>query len=294
MARSMTGFGQAQRRIALAQYWVEIRSLNSRYFKATIRLPELWSSLENEIGRLLRERLRRGTVYFVLRMKTDAAAAAYTVNLAALDNYMGQLEAVRPDQSDIKLTLDLGTLLQLPGACSPPEEEEIIRASRDEVVAMIVEAVEALLGMRTREGGEVAADLLNNCQAMETQLGLVRERAGSVVQEYYQRLTKRVEELLAASGAAVDEQNMAREVAVFAERCDIAEEISRLTGHIGQFRQVLAQDDAPGRKLDFIAQEMLREANTIASKANDVSIARAVVEIKTAVDRIKEQVQNVE
>jgi uncharacterized protein (TIGR00255 family) len=294
MARSMTGFGQAQRRVAQAQYWVEIRSLNSRYFKATIRLPELWSSLENEIERLLRERLRRGTVYFVLRMKTDAAAAAYTVNAAALDNYMGQLEAVSPQQSDIKLTLDMGSLLQLPGVCVPPEEEEIIRTAQGEVKATIQEAIEAVLAMRMREGAEVAADLLANCQAMETQLGIVRERAGSVVQEYYQRLKKRVEELLAASGAAVDDQNMAREVAVFAERCDVAEEISRLTGHIGQFRQVLAEDDAPGRKLDFIAQEMLREANTVASKANDVAIARAVVEIKTAVDRIKEQVQNVE
>ena len=294
MTRSMTGFGTAQRDIAGALYSVEIRSLNSRHFKAMIRLPELWSAFEGNIEKRLHDRLRRGTIHLTVRMKTPSPDVAYQVNATVLERYIEQLEIIRPDRYDLALRLDLGSLLTLPGVSTPPEMDQMIRKGWPQWTAMIDEAIDAVLAMRAKEGKTIAADLTANCAVIKKQLAAIAERAPKVSQDYHQRLKRRVEELTGSAEVALNPQDLAREVAVFAERSDIAEEISRLRSHLVQFQTSTEQQDEPGRKLDFIAQEMLREANTIAAKANDTDIARAVVEIKTAIDRIKEQVQNVE
>ena len=294
MLRSMTGYGQAQGEISGGQCAVEIRSVNSRYFKAVVRLPELWCHMEADVEQHLRSRLTRGTVHFVLRMKTLSAESAYEINVAALERYIEQLDALRPEQSDIRLTVDMATLLMLPGVCVPPEPQDLCEKSRPALVALVDQAVDALLEMRRQEGQTIARDLLDNGRLIHERLKEVAARAGKVVEDYHQRLRRRVMELTAAAELKVGETDLAREVAVFAERCDIAEEVSRLSAHLVQFRSVMESEEQPGKKLDFIAQEMLREANTIAAKANDIQIARCVVEIKTAIDRIKEQVQNVE
>lgn len=294
MLRSMTGFGEARRQIHGVDYAVELRSVNGRYFKASIRLPELWSRLEADLDALLRTRLHRGSIQFTLRMKSNTADSAYTVNTAALERYMEQLEVVRPEGLDIKLSLDLANLLQLPGTCSPPEQDALQEKSHDALMTMVNEAIERMLEMRAAEGKNLSADLLGQCGVVERHVVAIAQRAPLVIQDYHRRLAKRVEELVATAQIKLSEQDLAREVAVFAERADISEELNRLAGHLQQFRAAVDREDQPGRKLDFIAQEMLREANTIGSKANDTEIARAVVEIKTAIDRIKEQVQNVE
>jgi len=291
--RSMTGFGQARRTIANVHHAVEIRSVNSRYFKATIRLPDMWSAMEIEIDRCLRDRLARGSVNFLLRVKFETDAAASDVNVAALERYIEQLEIVRPD-ADMPVHLDLATLLTLPGVCDPPATDEFVAQAKGELMELIDEAIDELLRMRTREGQVIADDLARHCGVIEQQLAEVAGRAGGVVQEYHQRLARRVEELTAKAELSLSDQDLAREVAVFAERCDISEEISRLGGHVEQFRAQMGSPDQAGRKLDFLAQEMLREANTMSAKANDGQIARAAVEMKSAIDRIKEQVQNVE
>jgi len=294
MARSMTGFGSAHRHIAGADYEVEIRSVNGRYFRASIHLPEQWSALEPEIDRKLRERFYRGSVNFVLRMRFTSAEAAYEVNTAALERYVEQLDVVRPDQTDVQLRIDMAALLLLPGVCTPPATEELRARAGKDLTALIDEVIEQVLQMRTREGQAITRDLFAHCQTIAGLLSEIAGRAPVVVQDYHKRLKRRVEELAAGAELNLSQQDLAREVAAFAERCDIAEEVSRLAAHVAQFRAVLSEEDRPGRKLDFIAQEMLREANTIAAKANDADIARWVVDIKTAVDRIKEQVQNVE
>jgi len=292
MARSMTGYGEARGQIEGAEYTCEIRAVNGRYFKANIRLPDIWAFLESDVEAQLRKRLYRGSVHLTVKMKTASADAAYEVNTAALERYIDQIEIVRPEQVDVKLTVDLGSMLQLPGVCNPPEAAELIERSIDPLKALIGDAISALIAMRETEGKALAADLLSRCKTIRTHLDRVSSRAGNVVREYHERLRRRVEELTAGAKLKIDEQDLAREVAVFAERCDIAEELSRLAGHVEQFRTVLQKEEQPGRKLEFIAQEMLREANTIAAKSNDGEISRDVVEIKTAVDRIKEQTQN--
>ena len=291
MIHSMTGFGSASGQVDGVEYAVEIRSVNNRYFKISMKLPDSFSEAESEIEKLLRIRLERGSVTLSVRMKVADDQAAYRVNEAVVRRYLEQLRILETD-GDPTLRIDLGTLLQLPGCCEPPPLAELVQRTKAGLMALISQALDALVEMRAREGEALRDDLLKNCDMLEENLRLAAERAPQVVADYQQRLAGRVKELVDEVKVRIDDEHLAREVAIFAERCDIAEEIARLTGHLDQFRSAVERDGAVGRKLDFIAQEMLREANTIGSKANDAEIARACVEIKTGIDRIKEQVQN--
>lgn len=293
MLLSMTGFGSAQGQINGVHYSVEVRSVNNRYFKAIVKLPEAWSGTETEVEKLLSRRIKRGTVTIKVRMRLTDDRAAHRVNVAAMKSYLSQLELLQV-KADPTLRIDLVALLQLPGVCEPPPEEELRQTSHDGFVALICEALDGLIEMRQREGQALVADLLAQCDVVEENLSTVVKRAPEVLNDYHQRLASRAEELANAGRANIDADVLAREVAIFADRCDLAEEVSRLGEHLKQFRLATETVGPAGRKLDFIAQEMLREANTIASKANDAEIARCVVEIKTAIDRVKEQAANVE
>lgn len=293
MLRSMTGFGAASGQVEGVEFTAEVRSVNNRYFKPNLRLPECFPGLETAAEKLLRRRVARGSLTLALRMKVPDEWAAYRVNTAALQTYLEQLRPLEVE-ADPTLRIDLGSLLQLPGVCEPPELASLAERTHDDVLGLIEQAVGALIEMRATEGEQLRADLEANCKAIEDRLSEVRSRAPQVVSEYHQRLRDRVDELTRAGNVNVDADQLAREVAIFAERCDIAEEVSRLAGHLEQFREAMDGQDPCGRKLDFISQEMLREANTMASKSNDAEIAKAVVDIKTGIDRVKEQVQNVE
>ena len=292
MLRSMTGFGAAQGQCDGVQYTVEVRSVNNRYIKTAVKVPDIWASIETEIDKLLQARLTRGSVTLSVRMRISNENAAYTVNAAALKSYAAQLEAI--DVGSLAgANVNLASLLQLPGVCEPPRLDDIREKTRDGLMELVVQAIDALVAMREQEGLVVQEDLLSQCKIVSETLSEVGARSPHVVVEYQQKLTDRVTELTRAGKVNIDEDHLAREVAIFADRSDINEEISRLTGHVEQFNKVCQSNESVGRKLDFIAQEMLREANTIGSKANDTEIARGVVEMKTAIDRIKEQVQNV-
>lgn len=293
MLRSMTGFGSVQGRVEGVEYSVEIRSVNNRYFKASVKLPESWANIESEIEKLLRAKIYRGTVSLSLRMRLPEDRSVYRLNTAVMSNYLDQLRPMLIEGNPM-LRVDLASLLELPGVCEPPELTELLEKSRDGLLGLVAEALEQLGQMRHKEGQLLKADLSGQCEVIEKNLIEVAARAPQVVKEYHQRLADRVSELTNAARIDIDQDVLAREVAVFAERCDIAEEVARLGGHVKHFRQAMTSPEPGGRKLDFIAQEMLREANTIASKSNDTQIAHAVVEMKTAIDRIKEQVQNVE
>jgi uncharacterized protein (TIGR00255 family) len=293
MLRSMTGFGSAAGEVAGVSFAVEVRSVNNRYFKPVVRLPEGLSAMEAEVDKFLRGRLTRGTVMLSVRMKLPEELAAYGVNALVLQRYLEQLRPLEVDANPT-LRIDLGSMLQLPGVCEPPEVADLVERTRDGLMGLLAAAADELVAMRETEGGALKADLEAQCGAIASHLEAVAARAPLVVTEYHERLAARVRELTDAGNVRLDEADLAREVAVFAERCDISEEVVRLRGHLEQFGEALGSPEPAGRKLDFIAQEMLREANTIASKAGDADIARAVVEIKTAIDRIKEQVQNVE
>jgi len=294
--RSMTGYGEASAQVGGVHYFIEVRSLNNKYFKASIRLAEEFQGLEAEIESRLREKLSRGTITMNARCSDASESAAYTVNSAALSKYVDQLKAV-PAVASGEFRVEISSLLSLPGVLQPPaDEEDRVERARGAFLPLLAKAMASLIKMREREGSMLVADLHSHREFIAKRLVLIQEKAPGVIADYEQRLRSRIEALLQEADRRVDPADLVREVAVYAERTDIAEEIKRLSAHLDQFGELLAgTDDRPiGRTLDFLAQEMLREANTIASKSPDASISRGTVEIKGAIDRIKEQAQNVE
>ena len=294
MIRSMTGFGAASHEQDGARYSVEIRSVNNRFFKAVMRLPGEFDSLEPDIESLVMRRLTRGSATVTVRYTEISSRAVARINVAALEAYASQLRSAAASglSNEIRIT----DLLGLPGVVSDDRAAAISEQARPIVMRLVNEACDALLAMREREGEALRALLADFGAQIQTRLDQVRVRAPEVVAGYQERLRARLAAALKDLGASVGDADIVREVAIFAERSDIAEEIARLGGHVEQFRAVIepSNPQPAGRTLDFLAQEMLREANTIASKSGDGEISRRVVEIKTAIDRIKEQAQNAE
>jgi len=292
MILSMTGFGEAQLEQDDHAYHLDIRSVNNRYFKSSIRLPEDFAFMETRLEQMIRERLTRGSVALRLHMRDLSASAAQDMNLAAIQQYTAQLQSAAAAEGTF--TIDLATLAMLPGVCQPHELTEPQRERAEALIMQLTEtAVEKLAGMRRTEGMALAEDLQTYCVNIREQVQAIRSRVPAVLESYRDRLTARVQELLTGSNVHLATEDLLKEVAIYAERSDVSEELSRLRSHLEQFEKVMAGAESAGRKLDFIAQEMLREANTIGSKAGDAEIARRVIEIKSAIDRIKEQVQNV-
>lgn len=293
MIHSMTGFGEARLEEGQRAYHLELRSVNNRYFKATLHLPDDFAFLEPEVERLLRQHIVRGSVTLRLFVRDLSPQAAAEINPAAVRAYVTHLRPLIAD--DPRLTIDLATLLNLPGACQPRELGEVEREQKWRVLSQLVRtALEGLLRMRATEGRALAQDLAEHCERVRRSLAAIRARSPRVLEEYRDRLRTRVQQLIADSSVQLAEEELLKEVSIYAERSDISEELSRLDAHLEQFQAVMNGPEPPGRKLEFIAQEMLREANTIGSKTGDALIAREIVEIKSAVDRIKEQVQNAE
>lgn len=287
----MTGFGEARGgddRLAVA---VEVRSINSRHYKLSLRSSEGYASLEQPIDALLRSRFRRGAVQLNLRVRRLNQADDFQINRDVLLGYHQQLESIGVEGAAVPLDV----LLPLPGVVAERGAEDIDAAADWPVIEPVVnQAVDALIAMRLEEGAALAKDLSDNCQVIARELEGVAERAPRVTTSYRERLTERVNKAMSELNLTVEPSDLLREIALYADRSDISEEIVRLRSHIQQFTDALGAEGISGKKLEFIAQEMGRETNTIGSKASDTEISKRVVEIKTALERIREQVQNVE
>lgn len=292
----MTGFGDASGQREGVHYFVEVRSLNSKYFKAVIRLPDAVQGLEAEMEAALRRRLARGTVTLTANCTDVSESAAFEINHRALERYIEQVRKT-PSIAAGKVNFDLASLLSLPGVLQPPANEEArLQRAREAFMPLLENACNGLIAMREVEGRALLEELLRQRDLIAERLATIAKLAPGVVAVYESRLKARIDAMLQAADLRVEPGELIREIAVYAERTDIAEEINRLSGHIDQFSGLIeSRDPRPvGRTLDFLSQEMLREANTIASKSPDSEISRAIVEVKGAIDRIKEQVQNVE
>ena len=296
MIRSMTGFGAASAEADGCRFAVEVKSVNNRFFKATVRVPEELSTLETEIESAVAKRLARGSVMVLVRFVPGGAVAAAEVNPDAARTALTALLAALPHELRDRATVDLGALLAVPGVLRTDGVEKLVDLARPVVLRLLDEACSRVVEMRSREGESIARELARFGQSIRDALATVAERAPFATNAYQDRLRSRMNSLLSEVGAVAAETDLLREVAVFAERSDVAEEVTRLSGHLSQFEQVISPShpEPAGRTLDFLSQEMLREANTIASKSQDVEIARKVVEMKTAIDRIKEQAANAE
>jgi len=294
MIQSMTGYGAAQQVADGACYVLELRSLNNRYLKLSTKLPEPLQFLEQRVERLVRNRLGRGSVTYTLRVRHEVDAGTQPINLEAMQAYVNRIASVSLP-AGVQATIELATVAMLPGVCEAPPLDDEARARHEAVVDELSNrAIDALIGMRRHEGESLAGELRGLCQTIRTRALVISGRAPRVVEEYHQRLRSRVQLLMQAGGFELEADGLMREVAIYAERCDIAEEVSRLTSHLDQFAQLCERGEHAGRTLDFLTQELLREANTIASKSNDAEITQNVVEIKGLIDRLREQVQNVE
>jgi len=293
MIRSMTGHGAASCEHEGMHIAVELRSVNNRSFKATVRLPDSMSALEGEMEAWLARRVQRGSVSLTVRLGDGTARSAGRINVQALQGYLQQLQQAAGGSGS---RVDPGMLLGLPGVVVDDGGAAISAAAKPVLERLLEDACGALFRMREQEGRSLGELLRSLGETIEARLQEVRARAPEVSRLYGERLKARMATMLAESGISAREEDVLREVATFAERADIAEEIERLGGHLAHLRKLLdpASPEPIGRTLDFLSQEMLREANTIASKASDLEIARRVVEMKTAIDRIKEQAANAE
>lgn len=294
MLLSMTGFGEAHQTQSGLSVAVEIRTINNRYLKISLRASEPYGALEPEIETLVRQQIRRGTVQVNLRITRAHSEADYALNAEVLSGYVRQLRQFR-EAHHLGGETALESLLPLPGVIVEREDAGERRTADWPLISQTIsQALDRLAQMRAREGQAMAIDLRANREQIAAELKLIEQRAPQITEGYRARLVERLGGLLAEHGVTVGTDDLLREVSIFAERTDISEEIVRLRSHLEQFEQLLGTAEGAGRKLDFLTQELFREANTIGSKANDVTVARHVIEIKAAIERIREMVQNVE
>jgi uncharacterized protein (TIGR00255 family) len=292
----MTGYGQAHRHGQGLSVSIEMRALNNRYLKVSLRAAEPYGALEPEVDKLVRRIVRRGTIQIHLHVERPPSPNDYRINQTAFLAYWEQLRTLAIDGGrPIAAESCLAQILALPGVVADPAA--IHRDLADDwplLEATLGEAMDRLQVMRQEEGRAMAQELLQHRQTIAAELARIRERAPAVVETYRDRLQERVRGLLAELDVEIDRSELIKEVSIFAERSDIAEEIVRLASHLDQFLEIMKEPESPGRKLEFLTQEMFREANTIGSKASDVQISRGVVEIKGTLEKIRELVQNVE
>jgi uncharacterized protein (TIGR00255 family) len=290
----MTGFGEAHRRTDGVAVAVEVRTINGRYFKLNFKSPDGYSALESDVESIVREQIKRGTVQVNLRIDRARSAEDYRLNLNVLANYRQQIENLHQQWQSAD-AVSLETLLMLPGvvdedpigAFDPAEDLPLVRET-------LLAALENLSKMRVQEGLAMQADLTANCAAIAAELTSIAARAPLVVDAYRARLEERIGKALEQHEITLNPSDLIREISVYAERSDISEEIVRLQSHLEQFDAIMKLPESSGRKLDFLTQELFREANTIGSKSSDVQISRHVIEIKAAIEKIREMIQNVE
>jgi len=292
MLRSMTGFGASDLATAAGRYTVEARSLNHRFLEIMVRLPRELAPLEDRIRALVQGRVLRGRVEVAI-MRENYGKRLRTVRID-LDLAKAFASALNELKQALELpgSPDLAMLSALPDLIRIEEQKEDLEAAWTAIAEGVEVALSRLVAMREREGARLASDLGQRVRRLAERADEIERRAPLVVQEHAARLTRRIEELIGMP--PVDEGRLAAEVAIFADRSDIAEETTRLRSHLAQMQQMLIGDGPAGRTLEFLVQELGREANTIGSKANDVEISRAVIAVKGDLESLREQIQNLE
>ena len=292
MIRSMTGYGRDQQLLHGRSITVEIRSVNHRYFEFSCRAPRGCAFLEDRLKRSLQSTISRGKVEVSLTLQTiESRHTSVAVDHALAGQYLTALRALGEEYS-LPDDLTLSSVARLPDVftlCRDEEDEEELAA---DVLQVLQNALDRFVAMREAEGERLRADVLSRVVTMEEHLSFVEERSPQTVMEYRARLTAKLTELL--NGAVPDEARILTEAAIVADRLAVDEETVRLRSHFAQLRRIMESTEPVGRKLDFLVQEMNRETNTIGSKCSDTAIAGHVVEMKSEIEKIREQIQNIE
>ena len=292
MIKSMTGYGKGEAVSERGRFTVEIRSVNHRYGEVSVRMPRGFLSLEQEVKRAVTSQLKRGKIDVTVQWEEAVAVEGIArIDNAVAAGYHAAFSGLARDlgiAADVPLSLIITQKGVLKDTAPAIDEAEF----QPQLVAAVQSAVGTIDAMRTREGDALAADLLARRAQLAEWAAQVGERAPQVVTEYRQKLKVRLDQLL--EGVEMDPARLAQEVALMADRCDVTEELVRLSSHFAQFDEALRLKEPVGRKLDFLMQEMNREVNTIGSKSNDAELTSLVIRIKAEMEKMREQVQNVE
>lgn len=292
MLKSMTGYGRVKQENSFREILVEIRSVNHRYLDLNIKVPRVYGFLEDAVKKHVSGVLARGKVDLYISVRTkDGGDLKISPNMPVIDGYMDALKAVAERHG---LTSDVTplALLQLPDAMAVDKEEADAEQITGEVLSVLDQTLEEYNAMRGKEGQKLCEDVAYRAGLVRGYVDLVEQRSPDSVEEYRQRIAARMEEIL--DGSELSKQRILSEAALFADKVSVTEELVRLKSHLAQLDSMLRSPVAVGRKLDFLVQELNRETNTIGSKANDYEIAKTVVEMKAEIEKIREQIQNLE
>ena len=292
MIRSMTGYGRSETVCEGQKITVEMKSVNHRFLELSMRLPSVFFQLETELKKKVSEKCKRGRIEINVRIEGESADnSKINYNLDTARGYFDILSKIK-EEFNLSDEISLRTLTSFRDIFNTPAETQLSPELISAVNDGLLEAITMMIKMRQDEGAVLYQDMQVRLGLIKEMVAAIKARAPQVVVEYQKRLADRVKELTA--GYTLDEARLAQEVAIMAERSDITEEIVRLQSHIGQFEVLLQSDEAEGKKIDFLLQEMNREINTIGSKSNDLEIARQVIEAKSEMNKLREQAQNIE
>lgn len=292
MPRSMTGFGRAVKLYDTREITVEIKAVNHRFFEFSSRLPRQYAFLEERLKRLLSGEINRGKVEIsVLVATVGEPEEQIEANVGVIKSYIEALRSVK-DEFSLPDDLTLSNLLRIPDAITVTKREEDEEELWNQVSETASEALSGFIEMRKTEGEKLKSDIKLKLDEIESSVEYVAERSPEVTKEYFNRLYAKLSELL--EDRNIDEQRLLTESALFADKTAVDEEIVRLRSHISQYRELLELNEPIGKRLDFLIQEFNREVNTIGSKCNDLSITRTVLSMKNTVEKIREQIQNIE
>ncbi|WP_320612160.1 YicC/YloC family endoribonuclease [Evtepia sp.] len=292
MIRSMTGYGRGECELHDRTITVELRAVNNRYLDCSVKIPRVYVFAEEAIKSQVQKQVGRGKVDVFVAVDSSAAdQVAVTLNRPVADGYYAALKQMR-DVYDLKDDLSVSLLSRFPDVFLVEKEQGDADVIAQDIVQVLSQALEDFNAMRQREGEKLAEDILGKAQRIRQLVTQVEERSPATVAEYREKLRQRMEEVL--SNTQIDESRILTEAAIFADKVAVDEETVRLRSHLSQLEEMLREGGAIGRKLDFLIQEFNREANTIGSKCSDVELARVVVELKGEIEKIREQVQNIE
>lgn len=291
MIKSMTGYGKATLAIDSKEYQVEIKTINHRYADISVKMPRVLSYLEEDVKKEILKQVSRGKIeVFITYSNSSSENNEVKINTEIAKLYINELRNLA-EAEGLQANIEVTEVAKFPDVLkikSNNDDEKI----KKELLEVVKNATTNLVNMRSAEGEKIQIDLNNRINDIEVKTSEISKLSTGLIEEYVVKLENRIKELLKTE--EIDKSRLAQEVVIYADKCSVEEEITRLKSHISQFRKMLESDGAIGKKIDFLIQEMNRETNTIGSKANNLEITNFVIEIKTQLEDIREQIQNIE
>ena len=292
MLRSMTGYGRSKCEFDSREYTVEIKSVNNRYSDISIKLPRSISFMEDNIKKLISKSVTRGKVeVFISFINNSDKGRSIEINRELAKNYIDEMRKLA-NETNINSNIEVIDVMKMPDVLNTRLSEEDENIIAKEVTQCTEKAIENFISMRENEGDKIKEDLINRISSISEKIDKINAISTGLVSEYIVKLEKRINELLKPN--VVDEARLAQEVVIYSDKCSVEEELTRLRSHISQFLGLLEKNESNGKRIDFLIQEMNRETNTIGSKANNLEITNYVVDIKTELENVREQIQNIE